>query len=113
MTEKTQAAEPQPEGPRLRDRTVKPEGTIPKQAQTYVIVGVSIVIVLAVLFSNKHAQPAAKNQPKESTVAITEGNDRKISDFGQELTNEQRAAQEAQLEKQMQASARNLEYASM
>ena len=61
MTEKTQATEQQPDGPRLHDRTVKPEGTIPKQAQTYVIVGVSIVIVLAVLFSNKHAQPAAKN----------------------------------------------------
>jgi len=113
MTEQTEPIEQQPEAPRLRDRTVKPEGTIPKQAQTYVIVGVSIVIVLAVLFSNKHAQPAAKNQPKESTVVITEGNDRKISDFGQEMTNEQRAAQKAQLEKQMQAQARNLESASV
>jgi type IV secretory pathway VirB10-like protein len=113
MTEQTQAPEQQPDGPRLRDRTVKPEGTIPKQAQTYVIVGVSIVIVLAVLFSNKHAQPAAKNQRKEPTVVITEGNDRKISDFGQEMTNEQRAAQKAQLEKQMQAQARSLESASV
>ena len=67
MTEKTQATEQQPDGPRLHDRTVKPEGTIPKQAQTYVIVGVSIVIVLAVLFSNKHAQPAAKNQRDHSS----------------------------------------------
>jgi type IV secretory pathway VirB10-like protein len=113
MTEKTQATEQQPDGPRLRDRTVKPEGTIPKQAQTYVIVGVSIVIVLAVLFSNKHAQPAAKNQRKEPTVVITEGNDKKISDFGQEMTNEQRAAQKAQLERQMQAQTRSLEYASV
>src|SRR5712664_2877810 len=113
MTEKTQATEQQPDGPRLRDRTVKPEGTIPKQAQPYVIFGVSIVIVLAVLFSNKHARPAAKNQRKEPTVVITEGNDRKISDFGQEMTNEQRAAQKAQLEKQMQAQARSLESASV
>lgn len=44
---------------------------------------------------------------------ITEGNDRKISDFGQEMTNEQRAAQKAQLEKQMQAQARSLESASV
>src|SRR5260370_6827354 len=102
MTEKTQAAEPQPEGPRLRDRTVKPEGTIPKQAQTYVIVGVSIVIVLAVLFSNKHAQPAAKNQLKEPTVVITEGNDRKISDFGQEMTNNHRPARKQHRESQIQ-----------
>src|SRR6266852_569625 len=113
MTEQTQAPEQQLDGPKLRDRTVKPEGTIPKQAQTYVIAGVSIVIVLAVLFSNKHAQPAAKNERKEPTVVITEGNDRKISDFGQEMTNEQRAAQKAQLEKQMQAQARSLESASV
>jgi type IV secretion system protein TrbI len=113
MTEKTQATEQQPDAPRLRDRTNKPEGTIPKQAQTYVIVGVSIVIVLAVLFSNKHAQPAAKNQRKEPTVVITEGNDRKISDFGQEMTDEQRAAQKAQLERQMQAQVRSLESASV
>ena len=113
MTEQTEPIEQQPEGPRLRDKTVKPEGTIPKQAQTYVIVGVSIVIVLAVLFSSKHAQPAAKNQGKEPTVVITEGNDRKISDFGQEMTDEQRAAQKAQLEKQMQAQVRSLESASV
>src|SRR5260370_41831236 len=113
MAEQTQAPAQQVRDPRLRDRTVKPEGTIPKQAQTYVIVGVSIVIVLAVLFSNKHAQPAAKNQRKEPTVVITEGNDRKISDFGQEMTDEQRSAQKAQLEKQMQAQARSLESASV
>jgi type IV secretory pathway VirB10-like protein len=113
MTENTQATEQPPDGPRLRDKTVKPEGTIPKQAQTYVIVGVSIVIVLAVLFSNKHAQPAAKNQRKEPTVVITEGNDKKISDFGQEMTDEQRAAQKAQLEKQMQAQLRSVESASV
>jgi type IV secretory pathway VirB10-like protein len=113
MTEQTQAPEQQPDGSKLRDRTVKPEGTIPKQAQTYVIVGVSIVIVLAVLFSNKHAQPAAESQRKEPTVVITEDNDKKISDFGQEVTDEQRAAQKAQLEKQMQAQVRSLESASV
>jgi len=97
------------ERPRLRDRTVRPEGTLPKQAQTYVIAGVSVVILLAVMFSKNHAQSAAKTQRKEPTVVITEGNDKKISDFGQEMTDEQRAAQKAQLEKQMNAQARSLE----
>jgi type IV secretion system protein VirB10 len=111
MTDKTQATEQQPDGPKLRDKTVRPEGTIPKQAQTYVIVGMSIVIILAVLFSNKHAQPAVKNLRKEPTVVITEGNDKKIRDFGQEMTDEHRAAQKAQLEKQMQAQVRSFESA--
>lgn len=100
------------ERPRLRDRTVRPEGTLPKQAQTYVIAGVSVVILLAVMFSKNHAQSAAKTQRKEPTVVITEGNDKKISDFGQEMTDEQRAAQKAQLEKEMSAQARSLESVS-
>jgi hypothetical protein len=64
MTEQTEQKieQQQPDRPKLRDKTVKPEGTIPKQAQTYVIVGVSIVIVMAVLFSNKHALPATSDR---------------------------------------------------
>jgi type IV secretion system protein VirB10 len=105
-------AQTQPEEqPKLRDRTVKPEGTLPKQAQTYVIAGVSVVILLAVMFSKNHSQSAVKTERKEPTVLITEANDRKISDFGQEMTDEQRAAQKAELEKQMNAQARSLESA--
>jgi type IV secretory pathway VirB10-like protein len=98
--------------PRLRDRTVRPEGTLPKQAQTYVIASVSVVILLAVMFSKNHAQSAAKTPRREPTVVITEGNDKKISDFGQEMTEEQRAAQKTQLEKQMNAEARSLDFTS-
>lgn len=98
--------------PRLRDRTVRPEGTLPKQAQTYVVAGVSVVILLAVMFSKNHAQSAGKSPRKEPTVVITEGNDKKISDFGQEMTEEQRAAQKTQLEKQMNAEARSLDVTS-
>src|SRR5207253_2372455 len=94
---------------RLRDRTVRPEGTLPKQAQTYVIAGVSVVILLAVMFSKNHAQSAAKTQRKEPTVVITEGNDKKINEFGEEMTDEQHAAQKALLEKQLNAQARGLE----
>ena len=110
MSENPVADQEQIDGqPRLRGRTVRPEGTLPKRAQTYVIAGVSVVILLAVMFSKNHAQSAAKTQRKEPTVVLTEGNDKKISDFGQEMTDEQRAAQKAQLEKQMNAQARRLE----
>lgn len=98
--------------PRLRDRTARPEGTLPRQAQTYVIAGVSVVILLAVMFSKNHARSAATTHAKEPTVVITEGNDKKINDFGEELTDEQRAAQKAQIEKQLNAQARDLQSAS-
>jgi type IV secretory pathway VirB10-like protein len=107
MTEEQMKFPQSDQPPKLRDKMVRPEGVIPKQAQTYVIAGVALVIVAAVMFSNNHAQPATKTQRKEPTMLITEGNDKKISDFGQEMSDEQRAAQKAQVEKQLNAEARN------
>lgn len=95
--------------PTLRDKTPRPEGTVPKQAQTYVIVGVSVMIVLAVMFSKNHAQPTAKSQAKEPTVVITDGNEKKIGEFGQEMTEQQRSAEKARLESQIQAQAKTLQ----
>ena len=94
--------------PRLRDRTTKPEGTIPKQAQTYVIAGIAFVIILAVLYSNNREKPTAKSEQKEPMMMITEGNQKNISDFGDEMTEKQRAAQKAQLEKEMNAEAQSV-----
>lgn len=108
MTEEQMKFPQSDQPPKLRDKMARPEGVIPKQAQTYVIAGVALVIVAAVMFSNNHAQPATKAQRKEQTMLITEGNDKKISDFGQEMSEEQRAAQKAQLEKQLTAEARSL-----
>jgi type IV secretory pathway VirB10-like protein len=108
MTEEQMKFPQSDQPPKLRDKMVRPEGAIPKQAQTYVIAGVALVIVAAVMFSNNHAQPAAKSQRKEPTMLITEGNDKKINDFGQEMSDEQRAAQKAQLEKQLNAEALSL-----
>jgi type IV secretion system protein TrbI len=102
----TNAPEQSPE-PRLSDKRPLPEGTIPKQAQTYVIVGVSVVIVLAVMFSKNHAQPP-KTQQKEPTVLITDGNDKKIGEFGQEMTERQLTAEKTKLETAMQAQANGL-----
>jgi type IV secretory pathway VirB10-like protein len=105
MTEEQMKFPQSDQPPKLRDKMVRPEGAIPKQAQTYVIAGVALVIVAAVMFSNNHAQPAVKTQRKEPAMLITEGNDKKISDFAQDLSDEQRAAQKAQLEKQLNAEA--------
>src|SRR5258707_1216349 len=100
MTEEQMKFPQSDQPPKLRDKMVRPEGAIPKQAQTYVIAGVALVIVAAVMFSNNHAQPATKTPRKEPTMLITEGNDKKISDFGQEMSDQQKAAQKAQLEKE-------------
>ena len=45
---------------KLRDKRVRPEGVVPKQAQGYVVAGLAVLILLAVMFSKNHAKPAAE-----------------------------------------------------
>ena len=40
----------------LRDKRVIPEGVVPKQAQGYVVAGLAVLILLAVMFSKNHAK---------------------------------------------------------
>ena len=46
-----QAAPPFPENASgLRDKRVRPEGVVPKQAQGYVVAGLAVLILMAVMF---------------------------------------------------------------
>ena len=75
---------------------------IAKQSQSYLIAGLSVVILLAVLFSKNHAKPAAKPLPAAvaSTEANAEASQRNVARFEEDLTAEQR-----QVEAQRQAAA--------
>jgi len=39
----------------VKDKRILPEGVIPKQAQAYVVAGLALLILLAVMFSKNHA----------------------------------------------------------
>ena len=60
---------PSTAAPELRDRRPKPEGVVPKQSQAYVIAGLAVLILLAVLFSNNRAKPATK--PSAAAPAVS------------------------------------------
>jgi type IV secretion system protein VirB10 len=81
----------------LRDRREKPQGVVPKQSQAYVMVGVAVVILLAVLFSNRRAKPA---KPAASTPLWAEAapvnNQAAIQQLQHELSEQQRQAQQEQ-----------------
>ncbi len=79
----------------LRDKRVLPEGVVPKQAQGYVIAGLAVVILMAVLFSNNHAKPAAKPAASGSLAVSTDMNQRKIQELEQDLSADQRQGQQA------------------
>ena len=42
----------------VRDKRILPEGVVPKQAQGYVVAGLAVLILLAVMFSKNHPKPA-------------------------------------------------------
>ena len=79
---------------RLRDKRIMPEGVVPKQAQGYVIAGLAVLILMAVMFSKNHAKPAAKDVPSGPLAMSTDVNQRKIQELEQDLSADQRQSQQ-------------------
>jgi type IV secretory pathway VirB10-like protein len=80
----------------LRDKRITPEGVVPKQAQGYVIAGLAVLILMAVMFSKNHAKPAAKTTETGPLAMSTDVNQRKIQELEQDLSADQRQSQQAQ-----------------
>jgi type IV secretion system protein VirB10 len=84
----------------VRDRRPLPEGVVSKQSQAYLIVGLSVMILLAVMFSNNRAKPAAKPSAASPAVVSTDANQRSIEELKRDLAEEQRkSAEQAQSQK--------------
>jgi type IV secretory pathway VirB10-like protein len=92
----TPAAPPEAQSPsaQLRDKRHRPEGVVPKQAQGYVMAGLAVLILMAVMFSKNHAKPAAKESPSSPLAASTDMNQRKIQELEQDLSADQRQSQQ-------------------
>jgi type IV secretion system protein TrbI len=93
-----QSADSEPQSPSpapaVRDKRKLPEGVVPRQAQGYVIAGLAVLILLAVMFSKNHAKPATKETPQPSLSASTDMNQRKIQELEQDLSTDQRQSQQ-------------------
>ena len=99
MAEEKQTPEvqssPQPEAtvPAVRDKRILPEGVVPKQAQGYVVAGLAVLILLAVMFSKNHAKPAPKETASSPLGVSTDANQRKIQELERDLSADQQQAQ--------------------
>ncbi len=82
----------------LRDKRTLPEGVVPKQAQGYVVAGLAVLILMAVMFSKDHAKPAAKDAAPASGAVSTDINQRKIQELEQDLSADQRQSQQQQVQ---------------
>jgi type IV secretion system protein TrbI len=79
--------------PELRDRRPKPEGVVPKQSQGYVIAGLAVLILLAVMFSNSRTKSVPKPSAAIPVVYSTDANQRNIEQLKRDLTEEQRKSE--------------------
>src|SRR5580692_4246524 len=96
MAEEKQTSEVQTAAPAVRDKRILPEGVVPKQAQGYVVAGLAVLILMAVMFSKNHARPAAKASATSSSAVSTDMNQRKIQELEQDLSADQRQSQQEQ-----------------
>lgn len=95
----TPEADTTPASPSVRDKRKLPEGVVPKQAQGYVVAGLAVLILMAVMFSKNHARPAAKDTTSVSTVSATDANQRKIQELEQDLSADQRQMQQTAVQR--------------
>src|ERR1700677_2225676 len=91
----------------LRDKRITPEGVVPKQAQGYVIAGLAVLILMAVMFSKNHAKPAAKVPAPGPLAVSTDMNQRKIQELEQDLSADQRQSEQAQQVRNTSAASPN------
>ncbi len=78
----------------VRDKRILPEGVVPKHAQGYVVAGLAVLILLAVMFSKDHAKPAPKETASSPVGMSTDANQRKIQELEQDLSADQRQSQQ-------------------
>jgi type IV secretion system protein TrbI len=99
QTNAVSASEPQPPAPApaVHDKRILPEGVVPKQAQGYVMAGLAVLILLAVMFSKNHAKPAPKEATSSQLGVSTDANQRKIQELEQDLSADQRQSQQQAL----------------
>lgn len=90
----------------LRDKRITPAGVVPKQAQGYVMAGLAVLILMAVMFSKNHAKPAVKTADSGPLAMSTDMNQRKIQELEQDLSADQRQSQQqAMAQKNMSNNA--------
>ena len=91
--------------PVVVDKRKLPEGVVPKQAQGYVVAGLAVLILMAVMFSKNHPKPAPTGITPSSAALSTDVNQQKIHELEQDLSADQRQSEQQALAQRSGATA--------
>ena len=114
MPEEKQSQEVQApsQPPAVRDKRVVPEGVVPKQAQGYVVAGLAVLILLAVMFSKNHAKTVPKVQAPPPMASSADANQQRIQELEQDLSADQRQSEREQQARNTNPAPATAGYAS-
>jgi type IV secretory pathway VirB10-like protein len=104
MPEQMKPRDPEPAAPAsIRDRAVRPAGLLPKHAQTYVILAITVIMVGAIAFSG--SSPRASTASGQKPAPVIDPNLARIEEYRNRIDEEARklAAEQAELEQAKQA----------
>lgn len=96
---------PQPSGGEILDRVKRPPGLLPKNTQTYVVLGISAIMVGAIAFSGGGSPSKVAPPTAAKTQAVIDPSLARIQEYRERIDEQARklAAEQAQLEQTKQA----------
>ncbi len=93
-----------PGAPDITNKASKPSGILPKNAQTWLMAGIALVMITVIAFSGNPAAKTKTGEPISNTNSVVDPNQRRIQDYRQEIAEQTRKLNEeqARLEKAKQ-----------
>lgn len=79
----------------VRDKSVKPPGVLPRNAQTRVIAGLAILMILVMIFSGRKSE---KPPPTAQVPPVTDANQGRIQEYRQRIEEQAKRLQAEQAE---------------
>lgn len=85
-----------PTSTQIQDKRAQPKGVLPKQTQTYVIAGLALLILLALLFSKSHTRVVSAGDATGATTQASNVNQQRIQELEENLNADQQEAERQQ-----------------
>jgi hypothetical protein len=95
--------------PEITSKAPKPPGILPKNAQTWAMAAIAVLMVTLIAFSSGPTPKAHTGDANSRASAVVDPNQRRIQDYRQEIAEQTRklADEQARLEKPSKISARS------